>query len=45
MILPDEESAAAFGTNLMDFKRRGEIADSGVRQGKLEAARLREFWG
>jgi NTE family protein len=45
MILPDEESSAAFGTNLMDFKRRGEIADSGLRQGKLEAARLREFWG
>ena len=32
------------GTNLMDFKRRGEIADAGVAQGKLEAARLREFW-
>ena len=45
MILPDNESRAAMGTNLMDFKRRGEIADAGVRQGKLEAARLREFWG
>lgn len=45
MILPDDESRAAMGTNLMDFKRRGEIADSGVRQGRLEAARLREFWG
>jgi NTE family protein len=44
MIIPDEESQAAFGTNLMDFKRRGEIADAGVRQGKLEAVRLREFW-
>lgn len=44
MILPDDESRAAMGTNLMDFKRRGEIADSGARQGRLEAARLREFW-
>ena len=43
MIMPDDESRAAMGTNLMDFKRRGEIADSGVRQGKLEAARLRDF--
>lgn len=45
MILPDGESIAAFGDNLMDFKRRGEIADSGVRQGKLEADRLRALWG
>lgn len=44
MILPDDESIAAMGTNLMDFKRRGEIADAGLRQGRLEAARLREFW-
>jgi NTE family protein len=44
MIIPDEESQAAFGTNLMDFTRRGEIAAAGLRQGKLEAARLRDFW-
>jgi NTE family protein len=44
MIIPDAESQAAFGTNLMDFNRRGEIADAGLRQGKLEAAALREFW-
>jgi NTE family protein len=44
MILPDEASIAAMGTNLMDFKRRGEIADAGVRQGKVEAARLKSFW-
>lgn len=43
-IIPDEESAAVFGTNLMDFSRRGEIADAGLRQGKLEAANLRDFW-
>ena len=44
MVLPDDESIAAMGSNLMDFKRRGEIADAGLRQGKLEAARLRDFW-
>jgi NTE family protein len=44
LIAPDDESRAAMGTNLMDFKRRGEIADSGARQGRLEAARLRDFW-
>jgi NTE family protein len=44
MIVPDDESRAAMGMNLMDFNRRGEIADSGLRQGKLEAARLRDFW-
>jgi len=45
LIAPDDASRAAMGTNLMDFKRRGEIADAGVRQGRLEAGRLREFWG
>lgn len=44
MIAPDDESRATMGMNLMDFKRRGEIADSGERQGRLEAARLRDFW-
>jgi NTE family protein len=44
MLLPDEASAAAFGTNLMDFKRRGEIADAGQVQGKKEAAALKTFW-
>jgi hypothetical protein len=44
LIAPDDESRAAMGTNLMDFKRRGEIADAGLRQGRLEAARLRDFW-
>ncbi|MBI2723551.1 MAG: patatin-like phospholipase family protein [Chloroflexi bacterium] len=44
MIVPDEPSRAVMGTNLMDFSRRGEIADSGVRQGRSEAANLRAFW-
>ncbi len=45
MIIPDAVSQSAFGSNLMDFSRRGEIADAGLRQGKLEAAHLGDFWG
>jgi NTE family protein len=44
LVAPDEASRAAMGTNLMDFKRRGDIADAGVAQGKRDAARLRSFW-
>jgi NTE family protein len=44
IIAPDEDSRAVMGVNLMDFKRRGEIADAGVAQGKREAGRLRDFW-
>jgi NTE family protein len=45
MIVPDEASRAVMGMNLMDFKRRGEIADAGVAQGRRDASRLRSFWG
>lgn len=44
MILPDDDARAAFGTNLMDFNRRGQIADAGLAQGKREASTLRDFW-
>lgn len=44
MIIPDAGSQASFGTNLMDFKRRGEIADAGYRQGAAEAEGLRGWW-
>jgi NTE family protein len=44
MIAPDDDSRAAMGTNLMDFKRRGEIADAGVAQGRREAGRVGAFW-
>ena len=43
MILPDDDARAAFGTNLMDFKRRGQIADAGLAQGKREAAALKRL--
>lgn len=45
MLVPDEASRGVMGMNLMDFKRRGEIADAGVAQGKREAARIAAFWG
>lgn len=44
MLAPDEASRGVMGMNLMDFKRRGEIADAGLAQGRREAARLRVFW-
>lgn len=43
-IMPDDESLAAFGPNLMDGTRREEVAQAGLRQGRAEAARLRGFW-
>lgn len=44
VVAPDEASAEAFGPNLMDFSRRPASARSGLRQGKLEAARVRKTW-
>ena len=44
MVVPDDASRAAMGMNLMDFNRRGEIADAGVAQGRRDAAQLRAFW-
>lgn len=37
-INPDEASAAAMGTNLMDPRRRGEVIGSGLAQGRRLAA-------
>jgi len=39
VIVPDEESCAAFGTNLMDAARRQPSAQAGLRQGRMEASR------
>jgi NTE family protein len=44
VIVPDEDSCAAFGTNLMDTTRRQPSAQGGLRQGRNEAARLIEIW-
>jgi NTE family protein len=43
-ILPDADSLAAFGTNLMDLSTRPPAARAGFAQGRAEAARLVEFW-
>jgi NTE family protein len=44
VIEPDALSAQSFGPNLMDPSRRPAAARSGLRQGKIEAARILEAW-
>jgi NTE family protein len=44
-IVPDEASVAAFGANLMDFRRRPGAAGAGEAQGHALAQRLHGFWG
>jgi len=43
-ITPDEASIAAFGANLMDFRRRPGAAKAGLAQGQAYAAQLAPFW-
>jgi NTE family protein len=45
LIVPDEGSLEAFGPNLMDATRRRGAAEAGLRQGRVEAARVRAIWG
>ena len=44
LISPDAETQEAFGPNLMDGSRRIQLIEQGMRQGKLEAARVKAFW-
>ncbi len=44
VVAPDDESRAAFGPNFMDGTRRQPVAEAGLRQGRLEALRLRDWW-
>jgi NTE family protein len=44
LIVPDANCLAAFGNNLMDASRRGEVALAGVAQGRREAKRVAAFW-
>lgn len=44
VVTPDSEALGAFGPNLMDAARSAIVAQSGVRQGAIEADRLREHW-
>lgn len=43
-ITPDEASVAAFGVNLMDFRRRPDAARAGVAQGLAYAADVKPYW-
>jgi NTE family protein len=43
-ITPDEASVAAFGVNLMDFRRRPDAARAGIAQGLAYAADVKPYW-
>jgi NTE family protein len=43
-ITPDEASIAAFGPNLMDFRRRPGAASTGLAQGLAYAKDLQPYW-
>jgi NTE family protein len=44
LIVPDAASGAAFGVNLMDFRRRPGAARAGEAQGRALAPDLKAFW-
>ncbi len=44
VITPDEASVAAFGPNLMDFRRRADAARAGLAQGAAYAEQLADYW-
>jgi NTE family protein len=43
-ISPDEGAIAAFGPNLMDFRRRADAARAGLAQGLAYAADVNPYW-
>jgi NTE family protein len=43
-ITPDEDAVAAFGTNLMDSRRRPDAARAGLAQGLAYAAEIKPYW-
>lgn len=45
VVSPDDASIAAFGANLMDFRRRPDAARAGLAQGRADAEVLKELWG
>jgi NTE family protein len=44
LIIPDDTSAETFGVNLMNASRRADNTEAGMRQGRIEAERLKRFW-
>ena len=45
LIIPDADSQAAFGVNLMDPRARPAAAKAGLAQGRAMAAALKGVWG
>jgi NTE family protein len=45
LIVPDDASAAAFGSNLMNPRHRPASAKAGLEQGRRAADALRGYWG
>lgn len=45
LVTPDPEARATFGPNLLDARRRADVAEAGLAQGRREASRLQAFWG
>jgi NTE family protein len=45
LIVPDDASSAAFGSNLMNPRQRPASAKAGLEQGRRIAAGLGRFWG
>jgi NTE family protein len=43
-VTPDDASLAAFGANLMDFRRRPDAARAGLAQGLAYAADMKPYW-
>ena len=43
IISPSSDAASVMGVNLMDGSRLLDVAEAGIRQGKAEADRLRDF--
>jgi NTE family protein len=44
VVTPDVSCIEAFGANLMDYSRRSAAAINGLRQGRIEAEKLKAFW-
>lgn len=44
LIMPDADSLKIFGENAMDGRRGEDITDTGIAQGRREAARVRALW-
>jgi NTE family protein len=44
LVTPDENCRDAFGPNLMDGSRRGDVVAAGLAQGRSVASRVAGFW-